>query len=113
MVALVPETFWREGDVGSPEDREVEGIPILFGERCRLEYKGVDRYGISHARIRFRVVPKAKEGEDAVTLDPEQFLSDYGLRSMSKGLKDEPYRYDGAVVTYEPGESGRASSAAG
>ena len=73
VVALVPETFWKEGDAGSPEDREVEGIPILLGERCRLEYKGSDRYGLSHARLRFRVVPKTKEGEDAATLDPESF----------------------------------------
>ena len=73
VVALLPETFWKEGDTGTPEDREVEGIPILLGERCRLEYKGADRYGISHARLRFRVVPKLKEGEEATTLDPEAF----------------------------------------
>jgi hypothetical protein len=38
-------------------------------------------------------------------LDPAQFLSDYGLRSMSRGLLDEPYIYDGNRVAYEPGES--------
>ncbi len=38
-------------------------------------------------------------------LDPEQFLSDYGLRSLSKGLLHEPYISDGHEVTYEPAES--------
>ena len=38
-------------------------------------------------------------------LDPVQFLSDYGLRSMSRGLADEPYVFNGARVVYEPGES--------
>ncbi len=38
-------------------------------------------------------------------LDPSQFLSDFGLRSMSRGLLDEPFVYDGNRVAYEPGES--------
>ncbi len=38
-------------------------------------------------------------------LDPEQFLSEYGLRSLSRGLAHEPYVFNGARVAYEPGES--------
>jgi hypothetical protein len=38
-------------------------------------------------------------------LDPAQFLSDFGLRSLSRGLVDEPFHYDGNRVAYEPGES--------
>ncbi len=38
-------------------------------------------------------------------LDPAQFLSDFGLRSMSRGLHEEPFYYDGNRVAYEPGES--------
>ncbi len=38
-------------------------------------------------------------------LDPAQFLSDFGLRSLSRGLLDEPFIYDGNRVAYEPGES--------
>ena len=38
-------------------------------------------------------------------LDPSQFLSDFGLRSLSRGLADEPYEFQGAKVGYEPGES--------
>jgi hypothetical protein len=37
--------------------------------------------------------------------DSTQFLSDYGLRSLSRGLLNEPYHYDGNRVAYEPGES--------
>ncbi|MHB1555930.1 MAG: MGH1-like glycoside hydrolase domain-containing protein, partial [Isosphaeraceae bacterium] len=38
-------------------------------------------------------------------LDPEQFLSDHGLRSMSRGLARKPFVFQGARVGYEPGES--------
>jgi hypothetical protein len=43
------------------------------------------------------------------TLDPEEFLSDYGVRSVSKFHKDHPYvltvRGEERVVSYEPAES--------
>jgi hypothetical protein len=42
-------------------------------------------------------------------LDPNEFLSDYGVRSVSKYHKDHPYvltvRGETKVVNYEPGES--------
>ena len=42
-------------------------------------------------------------------LDPDEFLSDYGLRSLSRGHKDHPYTFeaDGQAYTvrYEPGVS--------
>ncbi len=42
-------------------------------------------------------------------LDPEEFLSDYGVRSLSKFHKDHPYRIvvrgEEKVVNYEPAES--------
>jgi hypothetical protein len=42
-------------------------------------------------------------------LDPEEFLSDYGIRAISKYLAKHPYDYRthgmDYVVTYEPGES--------
>ncbi len=38
-------------------------------------------------------------------LDPDQFLSDFGLRSLSKALADEPYLCNGNTVAYEPAES--------
>ena len=42
-------------------------------------------------------------------LDPEEFLSDYGIRSVSKYHRDHPYRLtvqgDEKIVNYEPAES--------
>ena len=42
-------------------------------------------------------------------LDPNEFLSDYGIRSLSKSYQNEPYRINlqrqTFVVTYEPAES--------
>jgi hypothetical protein len=37
--------------------------------------------------------------------DPEEFLSDYGVRSLSRAHCDQPFVLDGHVVHYEPGES--------
>jgi Mannosylglycerate hydrolase MGH1-like glycoside hydrolase domain len=42
-------------------------------------------------------------------LDEEEFLSPYGIRSLSRAHKDQPYIFDGDgashMVNYEPGES--------
>ena len=37
--------------------------------------------------------------------DPNEFRSDYGLRSLSKYHKDHPFIFDDTKVGYEPGES--------
>lgn len=37
--------------------------------------------------------------------DPEEFLSEYGIRSMSRAHKADPFVFDGRVVGYEPAES--------
>ena len=39
-------------------------------------------------------------------LDPAEFLSPHGLRSLSKRDKSEPFTLDGNTVEYEPAESG-------
>lgn len=74
-VALLPETFWKAGDDGPPEDREVEGIPLLLGERFALAYRASDRYGISHVRLRYRVLPRSTSlDEEAGRVDRDAFL---------------------------------------
>jgi hypothetical protein len=37
--------------------------------------------------------------------DPSEFLSRYGVRSLSKQHEDKPFELDGRVVAYEPAES--------
>jgi hypothetical protein len=75
QVTLLPETFWKPGDSGPPEDREVEGIPILEGKSFRLDYRSSDRYGLSHVLLRYRVIPRAsKPEEESGQIEREQFL---------------------------------------
>jgi hypothetical protein len=38
-------------------------------------------------------------------LDPREFLSDYGIRSLSKIHEAEPFRFGDSEVRYEPAES--------
>ena len=37
--------------------------------------------------------------------DPDEFLSDFGIRSLSKYHEKHPFEYDGQVVGYEPAEA--------
>jgi hypothetical protein len=37
--------------------------------------------------------------------DPNEFLSDYGIRSLSKSHEQHPFEFDGKVVGYEPAEA--------
>ncbi|MBU6446823.1 MAG: glucosidase, partial [Verrucomicrobia bacterium] len=37
--------------------------------------------------------------------DPEEFISDYGLRSLSKYHQDHPAMFSGMSLSYEPGEA--------
>ncbi len=37
--------------------------------------------------------------------DPEEFLSDYGMRSLSRNYKDKPFVFGERHVNYEPGEA--------
>ena len=41
----------------------------------------------------------------ARVLDPAEFLSDYGLRSLSRYHAEHPFRLGDKEVRYEPGES--------
>jgi hypothetical protein len=38
-------------------------------------------------------------------MDENEFLSDYGVRSLSKAHKEHPFVFDGQAVGYEPAES--------
>ncbi|MBS0605106.1 MAG: glucosidase [Verrucomicrobia bacterium] len=69
--------------------------------RCITEYtvKGKKRYLFSLMTLEQmnRVLQKA--------WDPEEFLSPYGLRSLSKFHEKNPFAFHDNIVGYEPGES--------
>ncbi len=58
-VALLPETLSSGSDNETKEEDEIEGIPLLLGQRVPLSYKCAAVYGLSHARLRYRVIAHA------------------------------------------------------
>jgi hypothetical protein len=72
-VALLPEALpSRNGQVS--EDDEIEGIPILLGQRVPLAYECKATYGLSHARLRYRVIPRTASREDEGDPGESEFL---------------------------------------
>jgi hypothetical protein len=73
----------------------------LLAKRCLIKFpvKGKQRYLFSLMTIEQikRVLQKV--------WDPEEFLSPYGLRSLSKYHERHPFVFDDHQVGYEPGES--------
>lgn len=68
QVSLLPEYFSRI-DRGFSEEHEVEGIPLLAGERIRIAYRCTTPYGLSRAQLRYRVLTEEEAqllGEDGV-----------------------------------------------
>jgi hypothetical protein len=69
----------------------------------------VDRPGVRRHRLFSILTPERLERVLARMLDESEFLSDYGVRSLSKYHEDHPYCLDlgGAehIVTYQPAES--------
>src|SRR5262249_6016036 len=57
-VGLLPETLPRKDATELTEEDEIEGIPILLGQRVPLKYECRATYGLSHARLRYRVIPR-------------------------------------------------------
>lgn len=74
-VDLLPEVFSREGDTGPAEDREVEGIPVLLGQRFRIDYQAFSRYGLTRAQLRYRVVPRLGKKDEDGAVKEEEFLT--------------------------------------
>ena len=72
----------------------------LVGDACYRETRGGERYVLSiadpeqFARLLRRLS------------DSEEFLSAYGLRSISKYHEHNPFEFAGRSVGYEPGEAG-------
>ncbi|HEY7153873.1 MAG TPA: hypothetical protein VH575_07920 [Gemmataceae bacterium] len=63
-VNLLPETLPRKDATDLTEEDEIEGIPILLGQRVPLKYECRAAYGLSHANLRYRVIPRTASRED-------------------------------------------------
>jgi hypothetical protein len=81
-----------------------EQRPHLSGNMASIEVEGVGRRHIASILTRERLVSVLR-----YMLDPEEFLSEYGIRSLSKYHSQRPYefKYNGQTFTirYEPSES--------
>jgi hypothetical protein len=69
-VVLLPETLSPEASNESKDEDEVEGIPLLLGQRVPLAYKCNAVYGLSRARLRYRVIPRSASREDDANEPP-------------------------------------------
>lgn len=80
-VTLLPETLYREGDSGSPDEREIEGVPILRtdnpdqGRRFNFKYRCEARYGVQRAQLRYRLIRAGKEADDSGKIERDDFLT--------------------------------------
>ncbi len=71
--------------------------PDLVGHAC---------YTLNGSRYVLSIVDPEQLGRILHLLaDPQEFLSPYGIRSLSKYHKDHPFCFGGKCVGYEPGES--------
>jgi hypothetical protein len=74
---------------------------------CNLT--NLDRVGYLDNRMLSVITPEKLRRILRRMLDPNEFLSEYGIRSLSRCYQKEPYRLDlgnqSFTVTYEPGES--------
>jgi hypothetical protein len=96
-------------------------IDMLPGFKARLEWYLTHRPDLASLVSRWQEPGMGERRLVALTrghrlkcllrrmLDPEEFLSDYGVRSVSKYHKDHPYvltvRGEEKIVSYEPAES--------
>ena len=77
----------------------IQNRPDLVGHACYTVATARTRYVLSIAD------PKQLERLLQRIWDPEEFLSPYGIRSLSKYHEQHPFCFGGRSMGYEPGES--------
>jgi hypothetical protein len=99
-LAFEPGTFERLPHFRRRLEWYIRYRSMLAGNLCLMTHPG------SGGRRMLALADRAKlEAILPRVFDPTQFLSDFGLRSLSRGLAAEPYSYRGNRVAYEPAES--------
>ena len=95
------------------EREDIEAFPTFLSDiewfiKNRADLVGDACYKIGDDKTRY-VLAIADADQFSRLLariaDPEEFLSSYGLRSLSKFHKDNPFRFGESQVGYEPGEA--------
>ncbi len=99
-LAISEETWERLPDFRRRVEWYLKYRPTLADNACLLTTPGPGGY-------RLLSIADRSKYEAVLTrmLDPNQFLSDYGLRSLSREHAEHPYECDGQSVRYEPAES--------
>ena len=64
QVALLRDTF------GIGADFDLEGLPVLLGDRIRIPYVAFGQYGLSKAFVLYRVLKKHESGNEPAEDDP-------------------------------------------
>jgi hypothetical protein len=78
----------------------IENRQDLVEECCHLVEQGDQRVFLCAI-----VNERQMRGMLARIIDPDEFLSDYGLRSLSKFHEAHPFAFGNSVVNYEPAEA--------
>ena len=99
-LVIEPETLERLPHFRRRMDWYLRYRPTLAGNVCLMTQPG------ESGRRLLALADRAKlEAVVPRLLDPAQFLSRYGLRSLSRALADEPFVFHDNQVAYEPAES--------
>jgi hypothetical protein len=82
----------------------MENRPVLAGNMASVDLPGVGQRRLLAILTRERLIRVLRR-----MLDEDEFLSPYGIRSLSKHHQDHPYTFnlggESHTVDYEPGES--------
>ncbi|HEX3449675.1 MAG TPA: glucosidase [Isosphaeraceae bacterium] len=100
VLAVEPGTLERLPHFRRRVEWYIRYRPMLAGNLCLMMNPG-------HGSRRLMALADRAKLESVLprVLDPSQFLSEFGVRSLSRALADEPFVYNGNRVTYEPAES--------